>query len=234
VRYLYPGGVGVPRLGRPCRSRSLSLVIRILLSTQSKGTKVVLAENFSEENFDAEGASPSLDPRQPFGLGPLRRAWLWSSGLPGLPEPWPHSSVPRPRVCFARSVTLFLSPFFSFHLKKVVLLSAEFETALNEFVKNCKMLAEAAEQKEADRVAMSEAISAFCQAFGIDGVPSGSSPQSHLQALGGHVRNRLREVLHHGVRRAFAVLASHYDVDLEWVSEGYCLPDEEEAALAEV
>jgi hypothetical protein len=41
-------------------------------------------------------------------------------------------------------------------------------------------------------------------------------------------------VLHHGVRRAFAVLASHYDVDLERVSEGYCLPDEEEAALAEV
>jgi hypothetical protein len=41
-------------------------------------------------------------------------------------------------------------------------------------------------------------------------------------------------VLHHGVRRAFAVLASHYDVDLERVSEGYCLPNDEEAALAEV
>jgi hypothetical protein len=48
------------------------------------------------------------------------------------------------------------------------------------------------------------------------------------------VRGRLREVLHHDVRRAFAVLASHYDVDLERVSEGYCLPDEDEAALAEV
>jgi hypothetical protein len=131
-------------------------------------------------------------------------------------------------------MTLFLSPFFSFRLKKVVLLSAGFETALNESVKNCKALAEAAEQKEAERVAMSEAISAFCQAFGLDGVPSGSSPQSHLRALGGHVRSRLRGVLHHGVRRAFAVLASHYDVDLERVSEGYCLPDDEEAALAEV
>jgi hypothetical protein len=41
-------------------------------------------------------------------------------------------------------------------------------------------------------------------------------------------------VLHHGVRRAFAVLASHYNVDLERASEGYCLPDEDEAALAEV
>jgi hypothetical protein len=119
-------------------------------------------------------------------------------------------------------------------LKNVVLLSAGFETALNKSVKNCKALAQAAEQKEADRVAMSEAISAFCQAFGIDDVRSGSSPQSHLWALGGHVRSRLRGALHYGVRRAFAVLASHYDVDLERVSEGYCLPDEEEDALAEV
>jgi hypothetical protein len=71
VRYPYPGGVGVPRLGRPCRSRSLSLVIRIPLSTQSNGTKVILAENFSEENFDAEGASPFLDPRRPFRAGAL-------------------------------------------------------------------------------------------------------------------------------------------------------------------
>jgi hypothetical protein len=47
-------------------------------------------------------------------------------------------------------------------LKNVVLLSAGFEAALSESVKNCKALAEVAEQKEADRVAMSEAISAFC------------------------------------------------------------------------
>jgi hypothetical protein len=106
--------------------------------------KVVLAENFSEERFDAEGASPFLDPRRLLRPGPLRRVWPWSSGLPGLPEPWPHSSVPRLKVCFARSVTLFMSPFFSLRLKNVVLLPAMFETALNEAVKNCKALAEAA------------------------------------------------------------------------------------------
>jgi hypothetical protein len=81
---------------------------------------------------------------------------------------------------------------------------------------------------------MSDAISAFCRVFGFDDVPSGSSPQSRLQALGDHARGRLREALHHGVRRAFAVLASHYVVDLERVSEGYCLPDEDKAILAEV
>jgi hypothetical protein len=110
-------------------------------------------------------------------------------------------------------------------------LFAELESALDE---STKALAQAAEQKEVDRVAMSEAISAFCQIFGLGDVPSGSSPQSHLQALGDHARGRLHEALHHGVRRAFAVLASHYDVDLERVSEGYCLPDEDEVALAEV
>jgi hypothetical protein len=52
--------------------------------------------------------------------------------------------------------------------------------------------------------------------------------------LGDHVRGRLREALHHGVRRAFVVLASHYVVDLERVSEGYYLPNEDESALAEV
>jgi hypothetical protein len=139
-----------------------------------------------------------------------------------------------PKVCFVCFVTLFLSSFFSSCLKNIVRLSAGFKTALNESVKNCKALAQAAERKEAERMAMSEAISAFCRAFGLDDVPSGSSIQSHLWALGGHVRSRLRGALHHGVRRAFAVLASHYDVDLERVSEGYCLPDEEEAALAEV
>jgi hypothetical protein len=177
VKYPYLGGVGVSWLSWPCRSKSLSLVIRIPLSTLSKGTKVVSAENFSKERFDAEGASPFLDPRRPLWPGPLRRVWPWSSGLPSLPKPWPHTSVPGPRVCFARSVTLFMSPFFSLRLKNVVLLSAGFETALNESVKYCKALAEAVEQKEAERVAMSEAISALCQAFGLDGVPSGSSPR---------------------------------------------------------
>jgi hypothetical protein len=83
-------------------------------------------------------------------------------------------------------------------------------------------------------VAMSKVISDFCRAFDLDDVPSGSSLQSHLRALGGHVRSRLRGALHHGVRRAFTVLASQYDMDLERVSEGYCLPDEDEAAFAEV
>jgi DNA repair exonuclease SbcCD ATPase subunit len=56
-------------------------------------------------------------------------------------------------------------------------LSAGLETALSESVKDREALAQAAEQKEADRAAMSEAISAFCRAFDLDDVLSGSSPR---------------------------------------------------------
>jgi hypothetical protein len=95
-----------------------------------------------------------------------------------------QARVPGPKVRFLCFETLFLSPFFSLRLKNVVLLSTGFETTLDESVKNCKAFAKAAERKEAECVAMSEAISAFCQAFGLGGVPSGNSPQSYLRALG--------------------------------------------------
>jgi hypothetical protein len=77
-------------------------------------------------------------------------------------------------------------------MKNVVLLSAGFKTALDESVKNCEALAGAAGRKKTERGAMSEVVSAFYRVFGLDDVPSGSSPQSLLRALGGHVRSRLR------------------------------------------
>jgi hypothetical protein len=140
--------------------------------------------------------------------------------------PWP-SSVFVP-TCFLCSC-----------LRSFFWLFVELESALDESAKAlaealAEALAGAAEQREADHAAMSEAVSDVYRVLGSGDVPSGSSPHSRLQVLGDHVRDRLREALHHGVRRAFAVLASHYVVDLERVSEGYCLPDEDEAALAEV
>jgi hypothetical protein len=82
----------------------------------------------------------------------------------------------RSEGLFCLLCDLVFASFFTLCLKNFVRLSAGFETALNESVKNCKALAQAAEQKEADHVAMSEAISAFCRAFGLNDVPSGSSP----------------------------------------------------------
>jgi hypothetical protein len=36
-------------------------------------------------------------------------------------------------------------------------------------------------------------------------------------------REKLHEVQHTGVKRALAIIASHYEIDLEEVSEGYIL-----------
>jgi hypothetical protein len=63
--------------------------------------------------------------------------------------------------------------FFNSCLKNFDRLSVELERALNE---SAKAHARAAEQNEADCVAMSEAISGFCRAFDLDDIPSGSSP----------------------------------------------------------
>src|SRR5699024_3999379 len=127
------------------------------------------------------------------------------------------------------SLVLVLVCFFCLCLRSFFWLFAELESTLDESAKAlAEALAGAAEQREADLVAMSEAVSDVYRALGFGDVPSGSSPQSRLQALSDLARGKVREALHHGVRRAFVVLASHYVVDLERVSEGYCLSDEDE------
>jgi hypothetical protein len=133
------------------------------------------------------------------------------------------------------SLVLVLVCFFCLCLRSFFRSFTELESALDESAKAlAEALAGAAEQREADLAAMSEAVSDVYQNLGSGDVPSGSSPQSRLQAFGDYARGRVREALYHGVRRAFAVLASHYVVDLERVSEGYCLSDEDEAALAKI
>ena len=49
------------------------------------------------------------------------------------------------------------------------------------------------------------------------------------------MRERLRGALHTGVKRAMAVISSHYlGVDLPAISDGYVLPDDDEEAHAVV
>jgi hypothetical protein len=60
-----------------------------------------------------------------------------------------------------------------------------------------------------------------------EGVQSGSSLWSRLTALYGDVRERVRDALHTGMRRALVVMTSHYaGLDLQRVSEGFVdMPD---------
>jgi hypothetical protein len=53
---------------------------------------------------------------------------------------------------------------------------------------------------------------------------AGSSLESRLRALGGHVSQLMRHTLHLGVKKALGVVASQYQVDFEAVSSGYVVP----------
>jgi hypothetical protein len=78
-------------------------------------------------------------------------------------------------------------------LRSFFWLFAELASALDESAEAlAEALAGAAEQREADHAAMSEAVSDVYRILGSGDVPSGSSPQSRLQVLGDHVRGRLR------------------------------------------
>ena len=79
--------------------------------------------------------------------------------------------------------------------------------------------------------ALKSAARTACEALEVEGVQSGSSLRSRLIALSGQVRERLRGALHTGVKRVLAVIASHYiSVDLQAISDGYVLPDDDEEA----
>ena len=78
------------------------------------------------------------------------------------------------------------------------------------------------------------AVRTACEALDVEEVQSASSLGSRLIALSGCVHERLRGALHMGVKRALAVVSSHYAVNLEAVSDGYVLPEDDEEADAEV
>ena len=80
------------------------------------------------------------------------------------------------------------------------------------------------EAKIREHNALQSAAHSACEALEVEGVESGSSLKSRLTTLSGQVRERLRGALHMGVKRALAVVSSHYaGVDLEAVSDGYVL-----------
>ncbi|XP_066391729.1 uncharacterized protein [Miscanthus floridulus] len=74
-----------------------------------------------------------------------------------------------------------------------------------------------------------------CEAPEVRGVKLGSSLESRLIALSGRVHERLRGALHTGVKRALAVVSSHYaGINLEAVSDGYVVAKDDEKAKEEV
>jgi hypothetical protein len=143
-----------------------------------------LVENLSEENFDAEGVPPFLDPEATARAGTLAEGLAVADGSARSAQAMASQQRAQAEGMFCLLCVFGLASSFSLCLKNIVRQSSGFEAALDKSVKNYKELAQAAEQKEADRMAMSKAISNFCRTFGLDDVPLASSPQSCLRALG--------------------------------------------------
>jgi hypothetical protein len=72
VRYPYPRGVEIPRLGRPCRLRVLRRFQDPAIEVVEKRERCSGRKTFSEENFDAEGVPPFLAPEGGSGFAEAR------------------------------------------------------------------------------------------------------------------------------------------------------------------
>ncbi|XP_066354846.1 uncharacterized protein [Miscanthus floridulus] len=77
--------------------------------------------------------------------------------------------------------------------------------------------------------ALQSVARSVCEALEVGGGQSGSSLESCLTMLCDHVHERLREVLHNGVKHALAIVSSHYaGIDLEAISDGYVMAEDDE------
>ena len=84
-----------------------------------------------------------------------------------------------------------------------------------------------------DSSALEAVVTSACEGLGVTAL--GSSLWSRVEALYSWAGERIREALHVGVKKALAVVSSHYaGIDLPAVCEGYVLPDDEAEAQEEV
>jgi hypothetical protein len=107
------------------------------------------------------------------------------------------------------------------------LFGAGLERELTDATTASDVLQTALDAETKEHVALQSATRAVCDALETqEGVQLGKL-WSHLTALYGGVRERVRDALHTGMKRALAVMTSHYDgLDLQHVSEGFVdMPD---------
>jgi hypothetical protein len=80
------------------------------------------------------------------------------------------------------------------------------------------------EQQGAELREVSEAVADLFRDLDVVGVHQGGPIRPCMQALGYFVWGELRGAVHLEVKRALAVAASHYEIDLERVCDGSCFP----------
>jgi hypothetical protein len=89
------------------------------------------------------------------------------------------------------------------------------------------------DQRAAELKELSDEVAEFSRDLDATDIALGESPRSRMQALSAFVRSEIHETVHLGVKRALAIVASHYEINLERVCEGYVLPDDHDLAKTE-
>ena len=116
-----------------------------------------------------------------------------------------------------------------------MLFIAKLEGKVAETVSAAEALQKTLNHEATERSALEGVVASAYEGLGVEANPSGSSLRRRVDALYSWVNERLRDALHTRVKKALAVVSSHYvGIDLPVVSEGYVVPDDEEEACEEV
>ena len=113
--------------------------------------------------------------------------------------------------------------------------STESEKRMAEAASAAEALQRSLDAEVANRSALEAVVSSACEGIRVSAGEPGSSLRSRVEALYSQAGERLREALHAGVKKALAVVSSHYvGIDLPAVCEGYVLPEDEMEAQEEL
>ena len=111
--------------------------------------------------------------------------------------------------------------------------STESERKVVKVTSAAEALQRSLDVEVANHSALEAVVTSACEGLGVPA--SGSSLRSRVEALYSQAGEKMREALHVGVKKALAVVSSHYvGIDLSTVCEGYVLPDDEMEAQEEV
>ena len=142
-------------------------------------------------------------------------------------------SGPRVRiVSFPLALSIFGLTFLTF-LVFLFCFSTELERKMAEATSVVEALQRSLNAEVANHSALEAVVTSACEGLRVSA--SGSSLRSRVEALYSRAGEKMREALHAGVKKALAVVSSHYvGIDLPAVCEGYVLPDDEVEAQEEL
>jgi hypothetical protein len=114
------------------------------------------------------------------------------------------------------------TPFFDFFL---VLVAPGLRAAQGHAVERAEALQASYNSSEQELQELRTAALETCRVVEEGEAQAGSSLDSRLRALGGHITERMRRALRLGVQKALGVVRSHYEINFEALAEGYVVPD---------